>query len=160
MSNIVDLSTYTYQDLIPKIQKLGAAKSEKISSFIDEKSLDQVLSNGADLSFISNEVPGSLPLIETLYHCKIFLMICEVEKPSLSQGEKAINSLEYLKQKVPSLDTSSCIDDFVSNLDLTISECDLLELRNWAELIKRIPSHLGSYESFVPLLGIRVKCLI
>ena len=160
MTNSIDLLTYTYSTLIPQIQSLNPPKKGRINGLIEENSLIELISKEPTLQAISTEAANSLAKIIELFHARYFLLACETDTLTLPQGLKAIGSLTFLKSQIQDLDTASSVEDFVSNLDLTISASNLSDLFEWAKLIKSIPAELGSHESFIPILSIRLKSLI
>jgi Protein kinase domain len=160
MASQIDLFTLTCQELIPRIKSANPPKKGKILSLIEQEDLNEILGLESSLERIAREENGNLKDIVTLFKAKVVLVACEASQITIEQGRKTIQSLEYLKNEINNLDTASYIDDFISSLDITISSCDLDQLFEWARFIKSIPTGLGSHDTFIPILSVRLKSLI
>ena len=160
MTDSVDLLIYTYQSLIPLITGQNPPKKGKIIKLIEETSLPALLSKEEELQVIASEVPNSLDDIQRLFKAKAVLLGCEAETLTVGQASKIIDFLGALKTQVQRLDSAACVEDFISNLDQTIAESNLQQLSEWAQVIKTIPVNLGSHDTFLPILSIRLKSLI
>lgn len=160
MANSVDLLTYTYQTLIPQAQSAFPAKSAKLKGLVEESSLLGLFSKEGELRNIAAEAGNVLPLIQTLFKARCVLLACEVEILSLDQAGRVVNFISSLKDEIQIIDAASCVEDLISNLDQTIANASLEQLSEWARLVKLIPASLGSHDSFLPILSVRLKSLI
>lgn len=160
MSELIDLLTFTYQNLVQKIQSAGPAKKGKVSGLIDELNIDALIGLEGRMREVISELPTCHNELVFLQKAKVVIGVCETEKVTLAQAAKCIEYLCELKSAERRLDSGVCVEDFISNLDMTISEASLDELFEWAKLIKTIPPGLGSHDAFIPILSIRLKSLI
>ncbi|OMJ88967.1 hypothetical protein SteCoe_8977 [Stentor coeruleus] len=160
MLDAVDLLTFTYQIIIQKIKDADPPKKGKIYNLIEEQNADTLIAMELNLEDIIRELPSYKNDIHILHRSKVILSLCEAEKLTLSQASKCIEYLEYLKNEECKADLPACVDDFVCNLDITISEASLEELFEWTKLIKSIPSSLGGHDTFLPMLSTRLKSLL
>ncbi|OMJ82764.1 hypothetical protein SteCoe_16470 [Stentor coeruleus] len=160
MSDLIDLLTFTYQNLVQKIQNAGPAKKGKVIGLIDEQNIDVLIGFEERMREFISELPTCHNELIFLQKAKVVIGVCEAEKVTLDQASKCIEYLSELKNAERRLDSGLCVEDFISNLDMTISEASLDELFEWAKLIKTIPPGLGSHDAFIPILSIRLKSLI
>lgn len=160
MSDAVDLLTFTYQIIIQKIKDADPPKKGKIFNLIEEQNTDTLIVLESNLEDIIRELPMYKNEITILHKSKVILSLCEAEKVTLEQALKCIECLEYLKNEECKADLSACVDDFICNLDITISEATLEELFEWTKIVKSIPNSLGGHESFLPMLSTRLKSLL
>lgn len=160
MFESLDLITYVYQYLVPKIEQGHPPKKSKIYTLIEENSLEAILAMEKSLGEIAKEFIGNQNDVINLYRARAFLAICESDNIKAEQAEKCIEYLVSLKLEERKLNTSAVIEDFICNLNPTISEASLNSLFEWANIIKRIPATLGKQDSFIPMLSSRLQTLI
>ncbi|OMJ77636.1 hypothetical protein SteCoe_22715 [Stentor coeruleus] len=160
MFESLDLITYVYQYLVPKIEQGHPPKKSKIYTLIEENSLEAILAMEKSLGDIAKEFIGNQNDVVNLYRARAFLAICECDNIKPGQAEKCIEYLVSLKLEERKLNTSAVIEDFISNLNPTIAEASLSSLFEWANIIKNIPATLGKHDSFIPMLSSRLQILI